>query len=70
MAVVDDEGLLSAAAPVIDISGLISARLIISSSSSALSIEVSLKDTLRIRTGLGGTIRKGMPAKFSAAATP
>ena len=44
---------------------LFSDMLIASSVDSSLSIELSLKDTLRTLTGLGGTIRKGMPAKLS-----
>ena len=40
------------------------------SSGSSLSIEVSLKDTRLILTGLGGTIKKGIPAKFSLTPGP
>ena len=40
------------------------------SSCSSLSIEVSLKDTRLILTGLGGTIKKGIPAKFSLTPLP
>ena len=57
---------LVSVASVMAISGaVVSTMLINSSSSSLLSMEVSLNDTRRILTGLGGTIRKGIPAKFS-----
>ena len=52
----------SPAAALMLMSGLVGTSMLIFSS---LDSEWSLKETLRVLTGLGGTTRKGMPAKVA-----